>query len=816
MRKPATPSQPAPTRASVSPVWLGLLLTMVTIVAFHPAWHGGFIWDDELNVVHNRLLVEPDGLKRIWFSLEAPQYYPLTYTTFYLERRLWGLHPAGYHFVNLCLHSACALLLWRLLRRLRVPGAGLAAAVFALHPVNVESVAWITERKNILSLFFFLLSLLLYLRSDEPSKVQSLKSRGGSQPPASSDTHDATGNTQHATRFPFHAPLPPPSSLCYGLSLLAFALALLSKTAVAPLPVVLLLVAWWRQGRVAGRDVWRTVPFFTAALLLIPLTMAFEFEGGAEIVRSDNFWSRLTGAGWAFWFYLYKAVLPLNLIFIYPRWRIAPAHLLSYVPALLVVLGFGVCWRYRQGWGKAGLFGLGYFVVMLLPVLGFIDIYFMRFSLVADHWQYFAIIGPIALVAAALTAAGERLGRGKAGLGVAVGGALLLVLGVLTWKQAAIYADEETVWRDTLAKNPACWLAHGDLGIALGMKGQTDEAISQYQQALRLKPDYAEAYNNLGIAFYQQGRADEAILQFQEAIRLTPDYADAHDNLGNALAQKGQIDEAITQYQQALRLKPDDADAHNNLGNALGQKGQLDDAIRQFQQALRLKPDYADAHDNLGNALGQKGQTDDAIRQFQQALRLRPNDAGACYNLALALASKGQLDDAIRQFQETIRLKPDYADAHNNLGAALAANGQIAEAISQFQEALRLKPDYAGAYYNLGNALASKGQLDDAIRQFQQAIRLKPDYADALNNLGNALAAQGQTDDAIRQFQESIRLRPNDAGAYNGLGIALARKGQLDDAIRQFQEAIRLKPDYAEARNNLARALRTNTPPPDR
>jgi Flp pilus assembly protein TadD len=547
--------------------------------------------------------------------LEAPQYYPLVFTSFRLERALWGLHPAGYHFVNLLLHSASALLLWRLLRQLRVPGAWLAAAVFALHPVNVESVAWITERKNMLSLFFFLLSLLWYLRFER-------------QASAVDGPRSAPANPRFSTLAP---------QLWYGLSLLAFALALFSKTAVAPLPGVLLLLAWWQRGRVVSRDVWRAVPFLTAALLLIPLTVVFEHQAGSELVRNDSFWSRLAGAGWAFWFYLYKALLPLNLIFIYPRWRIDPTNALSYVPGLLVVLGLGGCWRYRRGWGKAGLFGLGYFLVMLLPALGFVNIYFMRYSLVSDHWQYFAIIGPIALIAAALTAAWGRLGRENRGLGVALGGALLLVLGALTWKQSQIYADEETLWRDTLARNPACSMAHNNLGDALGKQGLIDEAIRQFQEAVRLEPVNTEARVNLGAALGQTGQTDEAIRQFQEAIRLKPDSPEAHNDLGVALDRKGQTDEAIRQYLEALRLKPDNAKAHVNLGAALGKKGQIDEAIRQYQEALRLNPDAAEAHCNLGSALAATGQTDEAIRQFQEVLRLKPNFPGARDSLARAL-----------------------------------------------------------------------------------------------------------------------------------------------------------------------------------
>jgi tetratricopeptide (TPR) repeat protein len=280
-------------------------------------------------------------------------------------------------------------------------------------------------------------------------------------------------------------------------------------------------------------------------------------------------WGRLAGAGWAVWFYLYKALWPVKLMFVYPRWKIDASQGLTYLPGLLGGAVLVVSWHYRRQWGRAVLLGLGYFVVMLLPVLGFADIYFMRYSLVADHWQYFAIMGPIGLIAAALTAAWGRLGRAKAGLGVALGGALLVALGVLTWRQARIYADEETLWRDTLAKNPVCYMARYNLGSALLRKGQPGEAISH----------------------------------LREAIRLEPDDALAHDNLGSALAREGQMDEAIGQYREAIRLKPDDADAHNNLGSALGTKGQMDEAIGQFQEALRLKPNFALAHHNLARAL---------------------------------------------------------------------------------------------------------------------------------------------------------------------------------------------------------------------
>jgi tetratricopeptide (TPR) repeat protein len=646
-------------------------IVVLTLLAYYPALDGGFIWDDHSHVENNPVLFGPGGLKRIWFSLEAPQYYPLVFTSFRLERALWGVKPVGYHCVNLLLHAANALLVWQLLRRLKVPGAWLAAALFALHPVNVESVAWITERKNTLSMLFYLLSLLWFVRSDEtPDRGQELDVRDPRPVSPTARRQSPVANHQPPDSQPSTLNL---QRRWYGLSLLAFLLALLSKTAVAPLGLVLLGLAWWRRGLIGRRDLFRSAPFFALALLLIPITILAEHHAGSEIVRADSFCARLAGAGWAFWFYLYKVIWPLNLMFVYPRWQIDPANPLSYVPGLLVVGTFLLCWRFRRDWGKGWLAGLGYFGVMLLPVLGLVNIYFMRYSLVSDHWQYLAIIGPLALAAAGISRALERFQQTVRWIKPVACGSLLLALGVLTFRQSFAYKDDETLWRDTLAKNPAGWIAHNNLGVLLVAKGQTVEAIRQYQEAIRLKPDYADAQINLGVALSTKGQNDEALHQFQEAVRLSPDYASAHYNLGIALDEKGQIDEAISQYQEAIRLDPEHVLAHNNLGIAFGRKDQIDEAASQFQEAVRLSPDYAKAHYNFGMALGRKGQFDEAIRQFQEALRLAPDYAKAHYNLGIALHEKGHTEEAIRQYQEALRLKPDYADARKHLDAALAA-----------------------------------------------------------------------------------------------------------------------------------------------
>jgi Flp pilus assembly protein TadD len=614
-----------------------LFIIAATLLAYLPMWHAGFIWDDGLLLTANPLIKTHDGLYQFWFTTKAPDYLPLMSSFFWVEWRLWGMNAVGYHVVNVLLHAANALLIWQLLGRLKIPGAWLAAAIFALHPVNVETVACIAELKNTLSFFFFALTLLWYLKFDDAGRRR-----------------------------------------CYWLAWGAFLLALLSKGAAAPLPFVLLGIAWWRRGRVTWTDFRRSIPFFAVALVLGLVTVWFQNHApiGEDAVRTDNFWARLAGAGWAVWFYLGKAMWPLNLMFVYPRWNIDATKALSYLPGLLLAAVFLICGWQRRRWGKAMLFGLGYAVLMLLPVLGFLNITFFRYSLVADHWQYFAIIGPIALVAAGLTAAWKSWGKANLPLGFALGGVLLLALGALTWKQAGVYRDEETLWRNTATKNPACWVAQNNLGVILNQKGQTDEAISQLREVLRLDPDRAEAHYNLGIVLLNQGQTDEAAGQLQETIRLKPDDAEAHGNLGVALAKQGRTDEAIREYQEAIRIEPDNASTHSNLGFLLGQQGRADEAIAQLQESIHLKPDSAEAHYNLGFVLDKQSRADEAIREYQAAIRFKPEDALIHNSLGIALARTGRVDEAIGQFQEALRLKPDYADAHTNLGIALAKKGQ--------------------------------------------------------------------------------------------------------------------------------------------
>jgi len=712
-------------------VWLlALALVALTFIAYQPVWRAGFIWDDNDHLTANPAMIAPHGLRMIWSSLAVSRYYPLTLTSFWVQRQLWGLNPMPYHLVNVALHAINGMLVFFLLRRLRVPAAWLAAMLWVLHPVNVESVAWITELKNTQSGFFFFLSLLCFLLPDADKKPG-----------------------------------------WYALAIVFGLAAMLSKPSTVVLPLVLLLCVWWKRGHWNRTDFVRTAPFFGLAAGMSALTI---IEQRGHVLRAGaTDWQlgpaeRLIVAGKAIWFYAAKVLWPVRLTFVYPRWAVDSWSLWSWVPTVALVAVAVTLWRCRsRAWCRAVLFGGGFFVAALLPVLGFFDIFYFRYSFVADHFQYLACVGLIALAASTGTAICERGGRWARDLGMLAAAIVLLILGVSTWRQARIYENLETLWLDTLTKNPRCWLAHNNLGNVLLQQGKISDALGHYEQALRLEPDRAETQINLGNVSFQQGRVNDALGYYEQALRLKPDYAEAHNNLGIALAQMGKTADAIAHYEQALRIKPDYADAHNSLGIALARTGKIEDAIAHYEQALRFNPDYAEAHCNLGNVFWQQGKVSEAVGHYEQALAL----------------------------------KPDYAEAHNNLGIALARTGRIKEAITHYEQALRINSDYPEALNNLAWLLATRppaesGNAARAVALAEQVCRLTGNQvATDLDTLAAAYAAAGRFDDAVTTAQKAVALARS--GDQPGLAGKIESRLQLyrnGHAYRQPADATKLPP----------------------
>ena len=776
------------------PCFFGLFLIAATFLAYLPALRGGFVWDDDSWTTRiSGLLQGVSGLRAMWFHPTAlQQYYPLSGTTFWLDHQLWKFWTPPYHVENVLLHALAALLFWRLLLRLQLPGAWLAAALFALHPVMVESAAWITERKNVLSLALYLGALLAYERF-APWVTNGQRPRTGIA--AITPVPDPARRARRAAFF-------------YGLAFVLFLGALLAKTTTFSLPAAILLIGWWQRGQIRWRaDVLPTLPFFALALGLCALTAWLEKNhvGAQGPDFALTFPQRWLVAGRAFWFYAGKLSWPAHLCFVYPRWQPDPDSVWQWlypVTAVGTILGL---WLARTRLGRGPITALFFFAGTLFPVLGFMNTYFMRYSFVCDHWVYLPSLGLLALAAALGSRAAEQRRLRWMIYGFAV--MVLAVLGILTWRQCGMYADLETLWRTTITRNPDCWLAHNNLGTTFLNQGDLDEAIKHFKRALQIKPDSADAFNNLGSALAKQGKLDEAIQYYERALQLKPDDVETHNNLGVALANQGKLDEAIRHYERALQLDPDYTEAHNNLGITLANQGKLDEAIQHYERVLQLKPDYPEAHNNLGIALASQGKSNQAIQHFEQALQLKPNYVEAHYNLGVALADQGKLDEAIQHYERALQLKSDYAEAHCNLGFALAGQGKLDEAIQHYERALQLKPDYADALINLGVALAKQGKWDEAIQHYEQALKLKPDYPEPYNNLGFALAKQGKLDEAIQHYERALQLKPDYAEAHCNLAIALARQGKSAEAVPHFQQALALA--TAQGNTTLAESIRT-------
>jgi tetratricopeptide (TPR) repeat protein len=782
------PLEPKSRPAGLNDRWriLGICVFLAAIVwaVFGQTVQYEFVnFDDGLYVYENAEVaggLTLKGVAAMFTHVECNFYHPLTMISLMLNHQLHGLQPGGYHLVNVLFHTLSVILLFLILRRMTgfTWRSAFAAAVFAIHPLRVESVAWVAERKDVLSGFFFMLTIGAYVRY-----VQR-QSRG-------------EGQGARAQAAP--ALDPRLATLDYCLMLLFFALGLMSKSSLVTLPFVLLLLDYWPLGRFGGKTVAdgksasrrgnfsvlarlvvEKVPLFALSVAASVMTVIAEGKAVAP-TKGLPLVDRVGNPIMSYVIYLRQMVCPAGLAPFYPY---SPKDLFVWKIVLALVLLVAVSAAALAGWRKRPylLVGWLWYLGMLVPMIGIMRVgQFVR----ADRFTYLSQIGLYLLLtwAAADLCAGWRHRR------VVLGGCATIILVALIFcarVQTSYWRNSESLWTHTLACTSDNAIAHNNVGNTLLQKGNVDEAITHYQMALQIRPHYAEAHYNLGNTLLQKGNVDEAITHYQKALQIYPAYAEAHINLGNTLLQKGNVDEAITHYQMALQIKPDSADAHINLGNALLKKGSVDEAITHFQKALQIRPDYTEAHNNLGYALIQKGSVDEAITHYQMALQINPDNAEAHINLGNALLKKGSVDEATTHLQKALQIRPDYAEAHYKLGNTLLQKGNVDEAITHYQKALQINPDYAEAHNNLGVILLQKGNVDEAITHYQKALQINPDYAEAHNNLGYALIQKGSVDEATAHFQKALQIKPDFAEAHKNLSNALLQKGRVDEAIPHF------------------------------
>jgi tetratricopeptide (TPR) repeat protein len=773
-----------------------IFLAVITLAVFGQTVRYEFVnYDDDFYVYDNSAVKSGLTLKSIsWaFTFRYPYYWqPLGLLSHILDCQLYGLAPAGHHLTNVLLHATAAVLLFLVLRQMTgaLWRSAFVAAVFAIHPLRVESVAWVSERKDMLHGVFFMLTIGAYVR--------------------------------YARR--------PWSLARYLAVVLLFVFGLMSKPTLMTLPFVLLLLDYWplkrfvplaTPGDVSGTKStgWRSyrpvvIRMIVEKLPLFMLSAASCMQ--AAIGNSPAFGGnkslsiilRISNAMVSYVAYIWQMICPVKLAVLYPL-PVEGLPLGEVIGAVILLVFISTALFLLRQRHPCYLVGWLWYLGMLVPTIGFIQ---AGAQARADRYTYLPQIGLYLLLtwAAADLCAGWRHRR------VMLGGCSTIILISLIFcarAQTSYWRNSESLWTHTLACTSDNFVGDNNLGEVLLKKGSVNEAIAQFQKALQIEPDFAEARNNLGNALLRKGSLDEAIAHYQRALQIKPDYAEARNNLGNALLQKGKVDEAIAYYQRALQIKPDSAEAHNNLGEALLKKGNVDEAISHYQRALQIKPDNVEAQYNLGNALLQKGSVDEAIAHYQRALQIKPDCVEASYNLGNVLLQKGKVDEAISHYQRALETDANFAEAHNNLGNALFQRGKVDEAIAHFQKALQIKPDYAEASYNLGEALLKKGSVGEAISHYQRALQIKPDYAAARNNLAWVLATCPQA--SLRNGNKAVELAQR-ANQLTGdgnpvvlhtLAAAYAEAGRFPEAVEAAQRALQL----AEMQSNpaLADAIRS-------
>jgi len=531
----------------------GIVLVGVTVLTYQPAWNGTPLLDDADHLITYPELRSFRGLISLWIAPPPThQYHPLLDTVFWIGDKLWGQSMLGYHLVSISLHAVSALLLLRILRRFEIPGAWIAAAIFALHPVQVESVAWIVELKNTLSGIFFFGCILTYLNFDE--------------------NHNRTRS--------------------YIIVLVLFSLGMMAKPILATLPAVILIVLWWKRGKLEWKtDVPPLVPFIVLGIVagLFSLWMEREFSGAEREVTELSILQRLLVAGRAFWFYLGKIFWPSNLSFMYPRWRVNSSEWWQYLFPVAALFVFAVAWRLRTRW-RAPLAGLLFFVATLVPLLGFFNVSFFRFSFVADHFQYLPIIGIITPVSAGAVLLLNRFGRWQQWLGYGFCLALLVTLTGLSWMHSHLFRDSATCYRAVVERNPGSWAAQINLGFDALARQSWEEAADHFQKVLETNSDHPpaakRAYLALSGILLTTGRTDEAITHIEKALQIDPNYAGAHANLAQVFLRTGRTRQAIAEYRRALKIAPRSVGIQISLAWVLATS--FDPSLRDGAEAVSL------------------------------------------------------------------------------------------------------------------------------------------------------------------------------------------------------------------------------------
>ncbi len=795
---------PQPSRFSRKEVIAALLLGVMVVGSYVPAMLGGFVWDDTV-FTEEPLVRDWDGIWKIWISpgeiKNEGHYWPLVYSSFWLEHKLWGFAPMGYHVVNVLLHALICVLLWRVMLMLAVPGAWLIAAVFAVHPLHVESVAWVIERKDLLSGLFYLAAIRVWLRfTDDPNARR------------------------------------------YFLALGLFGAAMLSKSIAVTLPVALAILVWWKRGMLTWTDARRLAPFFGVAAFIALADLQF-YQGREEVSLGYSLAEQVLIASRALWFYAGKLIWPTDLAVIYPHWEVRAGSLAGWAWPIAACALAGTLWLCRHRIGRGPLAGLSYFAVTLAPVLGFVDYGYMQFSFVADRYQYLGGIGVIALVVGvAVYGAGKAPSNLRIGLG-GVAAIILALLASLTWRQAGIYRDPVTFFSHIVSLNPlardahlnlcaelievgraqegldACLVAkdqrpevpsvHANSGLALIRLGRYDEAGGSLRRALEIDPKHRIALQNTAVLLMQRGDYGKAVDQYRETLAVAPDFAMAHGGLGEALFALERHEEAIAAARTALDLRPAArirGALHRLLGRSHRALERFEAAERHFRSAMELEPQDAAPLFELSRLRREQQRPEEAEDYLRRARELLPSETTALQRVAEELRKQGLREEALAAYRAVLELDPDYAFAHGGMGHTLFDSGRYEEAAEAMATAISLREDLPMAAFLhvlIGRASKQTGRLDAAVEHFQRAIELDPHDTDPIDRLALLHYEQRRYEDAHRLYQRMLEIEPDNVQAISNLAATQYYLGRTDEAIRSFERAFEIDPNHGAARSGL-------------
>jgi len=789
-------------KRSIQVIGIGaIVIFLLILIVYTPALKNDFVWDDILYVSENTMIhsLSMHSLCGMLTSFHASNWHPLTWLSHAIDYALWDLDPLGHRLTNIILHGLNTFLLFLLIIRLMMNGkganrmpspskiplsisinsltvAGITALLFGLHPLHVESVAWVAERKDLLCSFFIFSSTLSYLLY-----TSSVGKRD--------------------KRFWF--------STCLFL----FLLALMSKPMAVTLPIILLLLDLYPLKRLKPyldknlSLLLEKIPFFILSITSSAITIIAQHSGGTvKSLESLPISFRLANALHSLVFYLKKMLWPLELVPFYPLPKYVHPFDLQYIISAILVLAITAMCIWMMKKENYLFFTLwSYYLITLLPVLGIIQV---GDQAAADRYTYLPSISPFLLVGIAMAWGWEKFSLMK--FKVALKGLLLIFISIvvfllsyLTISQIKIWHNSEIFWGYVISAFPfpkSNPLVHYNLGNAYDRVGKLDETISQYKQALALKPHYPKAHNNLGVAYVKKGILDEAICEFNKALAIKPHYAEVHNNLGIAYFKKGMLDKAIAEYERAIAIEPRYPKAHNNLGYAYVKKGILDEAISEFKKELTINPNDAEALYSLGFIYDDKGLLDEAIYEYKKALAINLNYAKAHNNLGIVYFKKGMLDEAISEYKKALAINPNFSEAHYDLGLAYSKKGNLNEAISEFNKAIVINPNFTEAYYKLGLVLKAQGKLSDAISAYREVIQLKSDYVLAYSNLAWIYATSPNA--SIRDGDEAVALATKaceledfkNVEALDTLAAAYAEQKNFRKAVEYQYRAIKLSP----------------------